>query len=196
MKCFVPCLQNQWLMKLYHVLHVLLWMLVNDFQSIGLFIVDITERYLTVQIWICALGTVHSMTGLTEGQMRGDLTLKNTTHNQYKVKTESTFDNPSYIPLSLCFFHPSQSSQATNSWPTETRSHLNHYAVWLKVFRCLKEAKPIYFSLCLAHYWSCQWLWLQMDCLHTGFRVDGATVILANMDFSSKKYFLYVPCLI
>lgn len=33
--------------------------------------------------------------------MRGDLTLKNTTHNQYKVKTESTFDNPSYIPLSL-----------------------------------------------------------------------------------------------
>ncbi len=33
-----------------------------------------------------------------------------------------------------------------------------------------------------------------MDCLHKGFRVDRATVIFANMDFSSRKYFLYVPC--
>lgn len=33
--------------------------------------------------------------------MRGDLTLKNTTHNQYKVNTESTFNNPPIPPVSF-----------------------------------------------------------------------------------------------
>lgn len=85
-------------MKLYHVLHVLLGMLVNDIWSIGLFIVSLTD---SADLNLC-IGTVHPMTCLREGQMRGDLTLENTTHNQYKVNTtESTFDNPSYPSLCL-----------------------------------------------------------------------------------------------